>query len=184
MFACERDMRPPVDEWLRSRVEHVIYEAWCVTPVADLLGFSFRAPAVAQRIALRQATVMKHDDIDPEHHRRPWMPLYSQVVAVEMKLTRMAEVVFQARTHYPHVTESWIAMPRPYARRVAERVDGTGIGVLEVTPGACADILAAKWRDPGGWKIARVAERFWRDYRPKRQSHVGAAAVSKNPRPA
>ena len=162
MFQLESEMRPAVEAWLQSRVQYIQHEAWCLTPICDLLGFSFRAEAVQQRIQMRQRTPL------PMHmwgETRPWMPLYEKVVAVEMKLSKMAKVLFQAQMHYREVTESWVAMPEPFASRIVAKCREPGIGVLAVGE-TCDVLLPARVHDPDSpsWNHHRIAETFWRKH--------------------
>lgn len=161
-FEFERDMRPIVASWLSAQVEYVQFESWAMNPTCDLLGFSFRPDAVQHRIQMRQRTPLS---MKQWGQIRPWMPLYAKIVAVEMKLAKMSEVLFQAQCHYPEVTESWVAMPEPYASRIAPRCEGQGIGVLSVG-GRCEVVLAAKVHSPSNhnWNDHRIAEVFWRKY--------------------
>jgi hypothetical protein len=48
-----------------------------------------------------------------------WMPLPSRIVAVELKLRRIAEALQQARANLGFAEESYAAFPMPVARRIA-----------------------------------------------------------------
>jgi len=100
-----------------------------------------------------------------------WMPLQNRIVAVEAKLTRIEEVLFQARNHLKFASESYIALPSDGAERLArtkrfDYVRNAGIGLLSVRSENCRVLLKP---NPSKDKIDAVlqmhcVERFWRAY--------------------
>lgn len=101
-----------------------------------------------------------------------WAPLHSRLVAVELKLNRLTEVLEQARANRAFVPESFIALPFEVARRAVKSsfVDvlvREGVGLLSVSPSSCRTLLHASpspnWLEESLelW----VVENFWRVYR-------------------
>jgi len=70
--------------------------------------------------------------------RCTWTPLHRRLVAVELKLSRIADVVFQAKQNREFASESFIAIPELASRRVMcgprkEELQQAGIGLIEVS---------------------------------------------------
>ena len=98
-----------------------------------------------------------------------WMPLHDRIVAIELKLDRIEDVIQQAISHVGFATESYVGLPMATARRLVgsprfERLQKAGVGVIGVeqhsarmlrrsTPGFAATIP---------WLQMHMAERFWR----------------------
>jgi hypothetical protein len=98
-----------------------------------------------------------------------WAPLHAELVAVELKLTRVSEAVSQAVSNREFATHSYVAFPMEVAIRVAQskRADlllRSGVGLLGVSARGCRDLikpgLESAPRDP--LIQAHVVERFWR----------------------
>lgn len=103
-----------------------------------------------------------------------WAPMYSRLVAVELKLHRLTEVLEQARANRALVPESFIALPSDVARRAArssfaDELAREGVGLLSVSKASCRTLLDAN--SSSNWLDASlelwVVEHFWRTYRGK-----------------
>jgi hypothetical protein len=98
-----------------------------------------------------------------------WAPLHHRIVAVELKLSRISEVLAQAESNYSFATESYVALPAKLAHRLlrssrAEALKRTGIGLLAAYPDSCRRLLL-----PSANRLmfddilqAHCVERFWR----------------------
>jgi hypothetical protein len=100
-----------------------------------------------------------------------WFPLHKRIMAVELKLTRIDEVMSQARNNLHFAEESYVGLPRDVALRVlakrarwAEFFD-QGVGLLSDAASSC-DILIRSHR---GFHVDSLVqfcstEKFWRNY--------------------
>lgn len=173
-FKLEKEMTPIVRKWLED--EGYIVRAEMVSANnCDLIGCSFNPDNVRKRIELKQATALTWRDFDPVEEDpnsllgfksvdrvvREWMPLYENIIAVELKLSRISEVISQARTHMHYTHGSYIAMPIRTARRAVDRT--LGVGVLGVRKSS-VEILkyAVRCRPKNEWFSHRIVEAFWR----------------------
>ncbi|HUU44786.1 MAG TPA: hypothetical protein VM118_03545 [Acidobacteriota bacterium] len=80
--------------------------------------------------------------------RNGWAPLHEKVIAIELKLSRVEEVFWQARNHVRIADESYIGLPyenaeRLVASRRAEQFHDSGIGVVAVHQDWCRVLLPA-----------------------------------------
>ncbi|MDB4916648.1 MAG: hypothetical protein JWM95_4292 [Gemmatimonadetes bacterium] len=102
-----------------------------------------------------------------------WMPLHDRLVAVELKLSRIDEVLRQARRNLGFADESYVALPSSNARRVAsglQRWDSfmaSGIGLLAVGTDRCEVLVRARPKPSGtdGAIQFYCVEKFWRNAR-------------------
>ena len=98
-----------------------------------------------------------------------WMPLHRRLVAVELKLTRVTEVLQQATSNLGATAESYIALPMSTAKRVVrdERqrtVTERCVGVLGIDRDRCRCLLKpTSVAEPDQVIQAHCVERFWRD---------------------
>lgn len=97
-----------------------------------------------------------------------WAPIHTRVVAVELKLSRIEEVISQARQHQAFATESFIGLPEDRAERFlkSERVHelhDSGLGLLSVTP-RCASVLVWPTANNHADPVLQMhcVEQFWR----------------------
>ncbi len=116
-----------------------------------------------------------------------WMPLHRRIVAVELKLERIEEVVQQAINHTGFATESYIGLPLPIAKRLVrsdriQRVVDSGVGVLGVEHENVTVL-----RRPGGggdravpWMQMHMVERFWRMH--QRQLSINGSTIDSGAR--
>jgi hypothetical protein len=98
-----------------------------------------------------------------------WMPLHQRIVAVELKLSRIEEVIQQAMNHTGFATESYIGLPMEVAHRVVrssriERLGGAGVGVLGVDVGGVKTLRRSRPNFDATipWLQMHIVERFWR----------------------
>lgn len=98
-----------------------------------------------------------------------WAPLHSRIIAVEVKLSRISQVLAQAASHRAFASESYVAMPADIAKRVAKssrssEFNASGVGILAVTDQTCSVVLPSS---TSGIEVSSVlqmhcVERFWR----------------------
>jgi len=99
--------------------------------------------------------------------RKSWAPLHNRIVAVELKLSRIDEVLAQARSHTAFATESYIGLPEDKAERLAgsDRVSelkSAGLGLLSVNPHSAKVLLSASpVLEPDAVMQMHTVERFW-----------------------
>jgi len=100
-----------------------------------------------------------------------WVPLHDRLVAVELKLSRVRQVLYQARAHRAFASESYAAFPREVAERVAgtkkrEEFEQAGVGVLAVSSRRCEVVLRPRLEDEPPDLVTQMhcVERFWRTY--------------------
>ena len=98
-----------------------------------------------------------------------WAPLHSQIVAVELKLSRITEALSQATSNRAFATASYVALPTRRALQVtrsrkADIFTQRGIGLLAVSQHACRELISPKGSDVHSNEIiqSHVTERFWR----------------------
>lgn len=99
-----------------------------------------------------------------------WAPLFRRLVAVEMKLRRVEEVLYQAARNRAFAVESYAAMPLEVARRLAEgpwraRFRALGVGLVGVASGECLPLIRAERIRKSADPVLQmhVVERFWQD---------------------
>lgn len=106
------------------------------------------------------------------HRVNGWMPLQDRLVAVELKLSRIAEAMHQAMSNLAFAEESYVGFPAAVARRVAASASRwsdffhAGVGVLSVTRRGCNVLLPARERETpdstDGVLQFYCVEKFWR----------------------
>ena len=104
--------------------------------------------------------------------RNGWFPLHKRLVAVELKLNRIEEVLSQARNNLLFAQESYVALPKDVAVRVAQKRDRwspffeSGVGLLSVAKRSC-DVLIRPPRDSHAVDTLIqfcCVEKFWRTH--------------------
>lgn len=111
-----------------------------------------------------------------------WMPLHLRIVAVELKLDRIDEVVQQAVNHTGFATESFIGLPTDVAERLVrssrvQRVLDAGVGILSVGDSHVRVLRRSRPLIDNviPWLQMHMIERFWRDA--QRQFSISASAI-------
>ncbi len=164
-FARERDMTPVVAAWIEAQGMTPRYEVMMPGGYCDITACALSV----EKLALREA------------RKRGWRPLHTRLIAVELKLSRIGEVIRQARENLHGAEESWIAMPLEIACRAAANPkhwdagetqsygDTRWIGILGVA--ANCEIIRPARRSEWATAMAveRQVEKFWRDYRAGRR---------------
>lgn len=119
----EKELREPITNWLHGRGYDVVHE-FLIGHYADMIGCKF-----GKRVG----------------HRVPPL-LY--VVAVELKMNAVAEVICQASNNRHYVHESWAAMPRERIDNMREKTllkfEHARIGLLSVHDGEANVIVPPK----------------------------------------
>ena len=99
-----------------------------------------------------------------------WFPLHTKLIAVELKLTRVEEAVWQAQCHLEFADESYVALPLSVAKRVVRtsrkhELRELGIGLLGANADGVRLLIKSRShaeRDPV--LQAHCVERFWQLY--------------------
>lgn len=99
---AEFDLRKPVASWMYSRDLIPIIELYSLNN-CDMAGVKFSVKPIR----------------------------VDYLIAVELKLKAVAEVIRQATEHRGLVSECWVAMP-PISRKCTEKIVAAGLGLLEV----------------------------------------------------
>lgn len=102
-----------------------------------------------------------------------WFPLHRRLMAVELKLTRIDQVMRQARNNLHFAEESYVALPSVAAQRVLLKRErwtdffNQGVGLLSVTPTGCQLLIPSHGRGCVEREPALqfyCVEKFWRSY--------------------
>jgi len=99
--------------------------------------------------------------------RNGWFPLHKRLIAIELKLTRVEESMWQALRHLAYADESYIALPLPLARKVCRSLRGqelraTGLGLLGVSKNQTRVLIRSTGTtDKDPVLQAHCVERFW-----------------------
>lgn len=165
-FALEKHMTPIVAAWLRGQRKMVRSEIAAGYAYIDLAACRFNPEMERLRISQRQASVITCANSD-RILKADWWPLHDRLVTVELKLSRVGEVIHQAAAH-SHWSESYVALPGRIAVQTAEtrrdELESLGVGLLAVGPSTVAMLIRAPTPTVG--KMARrqalVVEGFWR----------------------
>jgi len=149
MFARECDMKPIVTRWLQDQGLLVRRtETYSPGGYPDLVGCTLDPVMVARR----------------ESRQKNWRPLHRRLLAVELKLTRIAQGLRQAESYRAFFGEALVAFPANVALRVPRR---EGIGVLAVGATGCRVLIPSVpmvWGEsPAAWRIEQQVEKFWRE---------------------
>jgi hypothetical protein len=168
-FKLEKEMTPIVRKWLEDQ-GYIVRPEMVTVNNCDLVGCKFDMDNVRLRVKQRQKTPLSSAALsvierDPDTRRPEWMPLASHIIAVELKLSRIREVVDQALWHTYHAHQSYIAMPLKNAERAMEKEKVGRVGVLGVTPQGVQLLHRAAENNIRGSYSDRIAEVFWRYHR-------------------
>ncbi len=155
MFKLEKEMTPIVVKWLQDNGFLVKTESG-ILHNCDVVGCLFDQKMVHLRGTLRQKTAIRAGDTKSY----AWQPIYKSLVAIELKLIRISDVISQARNNAYSVTASYIAMPREIAYRAIAKARDAKVGVISVWESDCRVIL-----EPTHLKYMNshhLADSFWR----------------------
>ncbi len=99
-----------------------------------------------------------------------WYPLHKRIVAVELKLSRISEVLAQARSNLAFAEETYVGLPinkakNLFARRKEQQLAERGIGILGIDCDKVQVLLRSKFSGESEQILKmHCAERFWREY--------------------
>lgn len=99
-----------------------------------------------------------------------WVPLHKRIIAVELKLARVSEVLTQARSNLEFADESYVGLPIDRAKilftnREKRRLVERGIGLLGINKMGVTVLLRSKFSGNSDQILKmHCAERFWRTY--------------------
>ena len=100
-----------------------------------------------------------------------WMPLHKRLIALELKLSRVQDVLRQAIGNLEFADESYVGLPMETASRLARSSAVSpfvenGIGVIGLDPKAYKLVMPAKQGRQGADPVLQThcVERFWRHY--------------------
>jgi len=99
-----------------------------------------------------------------------WLPLHERLVAIELKLSRVSDVLYQAKLNREFADESYVALPFEVAQRAKLRdldygFSELGVGLLAVA-GDRLEVLLQAHRSPTmiSELQAHAVERFFRSW--------------------
>lgn len=100
-----------------------------------------------------------------------WFPLHKRLVAIELKLTRVDEVMCQARSNLAFSQESYVGLPRNVALNVFSKREkwasffDQGVGLLSVGPTDSQVLVRSRPRTECDKTLQfYCVEKFWRSY--------------------
>ncbi len=121
--------------------------------------------------ALWKKRMVSVDALDCARSKVRWLPLHNRLIALELKISRVSEVLRQAEGNLEMAGESWIGLPLSLAEKVVAndgyvKFGSQGIGVLGVTPSGCQVVLKARPQKPKLKHVTEmiVVEAFWRKH--------------------
>jgi hypothetical protein len=115
------------------------------------------APTIAEQSVIEHTTRLVADGFvrctgDCLQRVNGWVPLHKQLLAVELKLRRVEEAMYQALNNLAFADQSYIGLPKDLALRVAAKGSRwtsfleQGVGVLAVTSRDCFIVMHSKDR--------------------------------------
>ena len=99
-----------------------------------------------------------------------WFPLHKRIVAVELKLGRIPEVLTQALNNLEFADESYVGLPydkakRLFASRDRMQIAEKRIGIIGVDSSGLRVFLRSKFEGDSNLVFSMdCSERFWRNY--------------------
>jgi len=96
-----------------------------------------------------------------------WFPLHKRIIAVELKLTRISEVISQAHSNLEFADESYVGLPYDnakhlFASRNKRQLTEKGIGIIGVHKAGIRVFLRSKFEgDSNPVSSMHCSERFW-----------------------
>lgn len=131
----ERELRVPIAKWLLARGLIPVCEVHSLGN-CDMVGFELQT--------------------------KPFRAL--RMVAIELKLTAVAGVIRQCRSHLERANETYAAMP-PVSAKSVEKFRAAGIGLLKVEGNSVSVVLPAIPRDVVVSRWTKVAARRREEYK-------------------
>lgn len=99
-----------------------------------------------------------------------WFPLHKRIVAVELKLARISEVISQAHSNLEFADESYVGLPYDnaknlFASRDRRQLAEKGIGIIGIHKKGIRVFLRSKLEgNSNPVSMMHCVERFWRTY--------------------
>jgi len=100
-----------------------------------------------------------------------WMPLHKKLIALELKLSRVKDVLRQAISNLEFAHESYVGLPMETASRLMRSSDVSpfvdhGIGIVGLKEESCRVLRSSKHSVQRSDPIFQIhcVERFWRHY--------------------
>lgn len=149
MFAKEKEMTEVVKEWLRPQVTAMETELYCGFAgkyVPDIVGICFDREKVS---TIKRQNPMARGRIRKllKEKRMP-LTYHTDMIAIELKLTRFTQAFFQAAIYSHFGFRPYIAMPEPRYFNLSglqtEVLRNMGIGFLSVNKKGCDEYIKAK----------------------------------------
>lgn len=101
--------------------------------------------------------------------RSRWKPLHREVIAIELKLTKVHEVIAQAIMNRSFATQSFLALPEDVVSRMSrtasEKCTEAGIGVIAVSQTGCSIAKEARETSSDEGLQIHLVDRFWSEAR-------------------
>jgi len=104
--------------------------------------------------------------------RNGWFPMHKRLVAVELKLNKIEEVLSQAGNNLLFAQESYVALPKDMALRLSEKrarwasFFESGVGLLSVTKRSCNVLIRPNRQPLAADNLIQFCcvEKFWRTH--------------------
>ncbi len=101
-----------------------------------------------------------------------WAPLHKRLIAVELKLSRVEEVLSQARNNLIFADKSYVGLPQDLAERVAAsktrraKFLDDGVGLIAVSSQECKILIPSRHRSSAPDPVIQFycVEKFWRTH--------------------
>jgi len=100
-----------------------------------------------------------------------WFPLHKRLMAIELKLSRIDQVMTQARNNLHFAEESYVGLPHDVALRVFSKRErwtdffNQGVGLLSVRLTGCKVLIRSRARIERDAALQfYCVEKFWRSY--------------------
>ncbi|MFA5422704.1 MAG: hypothetical protein WC374_02480 [Phycisphaerae bacterium] len=103
------------------------------------------------------------------HKLNGWYPIHKRIVAVELKLSRISEVLAQARNNLAFAEETYVGLPINKAKDLFEnrkerQLIERGVGILGINRDKVQVLLRSKSSESSDFVLKmHCAERFWKD---------------------
>jgi hypothetical protein len=138
---------------------------------AKLGGFFSEGEIAAELAVLTRKRFVRVDGNGYFQKVNGWIPLNERLIAVELKLDRVADALSQARKNKEVTWESYVALPVTLARAILggkkrAEFEDCGVGLLGVSRRGVERLLPATraGRSASSAVEMHCVERFWRGY--------------------
>ena len=100
-----------------------------------------------------------------------WLPLHKELVAVELKLSRIEDALCQAVNNLGFADESYVGLPVEVAKRLMKgrkrgEFEKSGVGIVAISPSGCRVLMrsVSGLSKPDEVTQTHCVERFWQSY--------------------